>query len=539
MADARMECSNNNRAQQPRRANELRHKSPCVTKKVPLPPSAPVPASSFSNERNERYRADAEKRRMKMSHRQRMSTKHREGLSNSINSQNSSGSLNENRFSPIGLESSSSTVEYHNDSGTVCSNSAYSLEHYSSESKGRHSPNTVNSGGKTRLPRDSSNYQRTRPVSEQLPLSIAQSSVPSSSVTRAESFYGRKEHLNHLVSMGFPRGLAKAVAENAQIFHHRLWVVDNSGSMQIQDGNLIEHYNDDKVVKARRVTRWEEIRETVRYHASMALSLNSPTTFKLLNDPGAHIGPQEFSVALDHAHHTPQEQLRTVEDTMLSIQPSGVTPLTRHIWEIQQMITSKAPELRREGKKVVLVIATDGLPTDEEGYGGESITDEFLRAIKSLENLPVWLVIRLCTDEQQVTKFYNSLDTELELSLEVIDDFVGEAQEVNRFNSWLNYCLHMHRVRELGYHDRLFDLIDERPLTKGEIRDFCCLVFGIDDFNTIPDPASNWLGFLKAINHLQKSEAKQWNPIKKKKKRWINLKQLNKIYGDGSKCTIS
>jgi len=531
LADARMECSGNNRSLQGRRPANPVNKSDHVTRKTPLPPQAPV--SNTLDERSDRYHMDPEKRRVMMNHRQRMApTSNQNALRSSTSSQssrrsshnsrrsstssqNSIGSWNENRITPTELRSSSN---------------------HSYESREKESANKMNSGAMNRSPH---RHRTTRPVSDRLPISLPQSSVPNSHSDPTNLFDCDQEHLNHLISQGFPKGLARAVAENAQIFQHRLWVVDNSGSMQILDGNLIENDKDGKSFKSRKVTRWEEIRETVRYHASMAISLNSPTTFKLLNDPGAEIGPQEFSVAMNYSHNTPQEEIRIVEDTMLNIQPSGVTPLTRHIWEIQQMISAKAPELRREGKKVVLVIATDGLPTDEEGYGGEYVTDEFLRAVKSLESLPVWLVVRLCTDEQQVTKFYNSLDTELELSLEVIDDFVGEAHEVNRFNSWLNYCLPMHRLRELGYHDRLFDLIDERPLTKGEIRDFCCLIFGIDDFGAIPDPASDWSGFMKAINHLQRSESKQWNPIRKKKSGWIRLKQLNKIYGNGPKCTIS
>lgn len=108
---------------------------------------------------------------------------------------------------------------------------------------------------------------------------------------------------------------------------------------------------------------------------------------------------------------------------------------------------------------MAIIIATDGLPTDAEGYGGGEVLNEFVQALKSLEGLPVWLVIRLCTDEKKVTSFYNSLDEQLELSLEVLDDFLGEAREVNRFNKWLNYALPLHRCRELGYHDRLLDLI--------------------------------------------------------------------------------
>jgi len=70
-----------------------------------------------------------------------------------------------------------------------------------------------------------------------------------------------------------------------------------------------------------------------------------------------------------------------------------------------------------------------------------------------LEGLPVWVVIRLCTNEKKVTEFYNQIDEVLEFNLEVLDDYLDEAKEVYKFNKWLNYALPMHRCRELGYHD--------------------------------------------------------------------------------------
>lgn len=68
-------------------------------------------------------------------------------------------------------------------------------------------------------------------------------------------------------------------------------------------------------------------------------------------------------------------------------------------------------------------------------------------------------MIRLCTNEKKVTEFYNQIDEVLEFNLEVLDDYLDEAKEVHKHNKWLNYALPMHRCRELGYHDRLFDLL--------------------------------------------------------------------------------
>lgn len=107
---------------------------------------------------------------------------------------------------------------------------------------------------------------------------------------------------------------------------------------------------------------------------------------------------------------------------------------------------------------MAVVLATDGIPSDWQGYGGDDVTNEFVSALKELEGLPVWVVIRLCTDEGNVTDFYNKLDGLLDLNLEVLDDFLGESKEVQQKNPWLNYALPMHRCRELGYHDRKYDV---------------------------------------------------------------------------------
>ena len=149
--------------------------------------------------------------------------------------------------------------------------------------------------------------------------------------------------------------------------------------------------------------------------------------------------------------------------------------------------------LRKDGCRVAVILATDGLPTDERGYGGPAIQQQFVEALRGLEGLPVWVVVRLCTDESEVAKFYNSLDGQLELSLEVLDDFLEESKEVHEHNPWLNYALPLHRLREMGYHDRVFDLLDERRLTTEELRDFCSVLL-IDNGTSaeLPDPSGDW-----------------------------------------------
>ena len=282
-------------------------------------------------------------------------------------------------------------------------------------------------------------------------------------------------------------------------------------------------------------SRYEEIQECVNYHISLAGAIEAPTTFRFLNNPGTSVGPQQFIVGENPVRVA--EEVHYAQSLMRRSKPGGCTPLTSHILEIHREVTALTPALRAKGQRIVIVVATDGLPTDECGYGGEVHQKEFVEALRLLEGLPVWVVIRLCTDEEEVVNFYNDLDVVLELSIEVLDDFCGEAAEVYECNPWLNYVLPIHRMRELGFHDRVFDMLDERLLTKSELRDFCLLLFGDANFDGVPDPSLDWNGFIQNVERLLQSESLQWNPMKKRMKPWVSIKKLNRCYGHSS-CII-
>lgn len=146
--------------------------------------------------------------------------------------------------------------------------------------------------------------------------------------------------------------------------------------------------------------------------------------------------------------------------------PSGGTPLCKHIHEITAQIQSMEGQLRANGHKAAVIICTDG----------ESSDGDVAAALKPLHNLPVWVVIRLCTDEENIVNYWNSIDNQLELELEILDDLVSEAEEVNKVNNWFTYGEPLHLLRQFGVSIKELDMLDEKTLTIDQIRDVCAIM---------------------------------------------------------------
>jgi hypothetical protein len=236
-----------------------------------------------------------------------------------------------------------------------------------------------------------------------------------------------------------------------------------------------------------------------------------------------------------------QEDLELFRQAFSTVQPLGVTPLTLHLKRIYQSI-------QHLEDRIVLVVATDGRPTDEFGYISPLVDQEFEHALRQLQN-KAWIVIRLCTNDDRIIKYYQKLDDQLELSLEVLDDYLDEAKEVHGYNPWLTYSLCLHRCREMGMscHGRYrwLDLLDERLLTRAEISD-ALQVLGLAPRDDKGDFVStdNWDEFCRGVQDLQQQQRTNeslgdssstastaflpWNPITRKPKPWIDIRKLQR-----------
>lgn len=203
--------------------------------------------------------------------------------------------------------------------------------------------------------------------------------------------------------------------------------------------------------------------------------IGTPCEFRLLNSPsGRSSGPLVDGVdflRIDPERGNASEQSEALSQMLDRVQPFGPTPLVDRITDIHRRVGQERDALARSGQRVVLIIATDGLPTSaNRGSSGDRDRTELAGALRNIaQSLPVHLVIRLTTNDDSVVQFYNDLDEELEIPLEVLDDIESEAQEIwNKGNGWLTYSPVLHTLREQGTFVKLFDLLDERRLTSVE-----------------------------------------------------------------------
>jgi hypothetical protein len=339
----------------------------------------------------------------------------------------------------------------------------------------------------------------------------------------------------------FP-ALARSVllAKSKEFVPLTIWVVDNSSSMFTPDGKRLLETNSQHDVRVAPCTRWEELKETVLYHAQLMALLEAPTKFILLNKPSGNRCSQELSIA-ERGSEWVQEDLEEFMTQFPTVQPSGVTPLTQHLRRIYQSILPL-------DQKIVLVLATDGRPTDQFGYSSQAVDRDFADALQQIQS-KAWVVIRLCTNEESIINYYQQFDDQLELSVDILDDYLDEAKEVHSHNPWLTYSLCLHRCREMGMSchslHRWLDWLDERSLTKNEIVEVL-QILGIGEVDKSPQvflEAKEWASFCKTVASEQQKLSEQnnelmggsslqafkpWNPIKRKATHWIDTRCLQR-----------
>lgn len=226
--------------------------------------------------------------------------------------------------------------------------------------------------------------------------------------------------------------------------------------MSIGDGSILTKGQRGEILK-RPATRWEELIDLAKCHGEWNGALGVPSEFILLNSrsPRSPVQGRDYFAITGEGW---REQVASMTAALHSMAPGGGTPLGERLEDIRARLQQNRAAL--EGRRVNLTIVTDGMPNNR------ALLVQGIRSI--MAELPVRLVIRLCTDDDSVVKFYNDLDKDVELPLDIIDDFLGEAQEIRRMNPFLVYTPTLQMLREAGARLPVLDYLDERRLTPME-----------------------------------------------------------------------
>ena len=367
------------------------------------------------------------------------------------------------------------------------------------------------------------------PVAEQAPgipmlggsssgMGHLEAAPPRPALNRAQT----EQALHGLNAKGFPLGLCNALRGSLEAFPLRIWVVDNSGSMASADG--ARFVNKRKI----RATRWAELGDTVIEMGELSTLLGVRTDFHFLNPPAG--GSQYVSVGPDSAENliptATQVDLNGLR-ALMGKSPSGGTPLDATVNNICRALEPVAEKLLARGQKVVVVIATDGMPNS---------SPRFLEAMQRLQRLPVWVVCRLCTSEDSIVDYYSNLDKNLEAPLEVLDDICGEAAEIKKVNPFMAYGPQLHQLREWGLPEKLFDLLDEAPMIPSQAKTFIEFVLGC---KPLPEPEVDPAAFLAAVNDALRGAPTTFDPLKLREVPWVDVGALQRqIRGGGGGCSV-
>ncbi|RNA30146.1 von Willebrand type A [Brachionus plicatilis] len=245
---------------------------------------------------------------------------------------------------------------------------------------------------------DSSNYpnkslQSTAPNPYDQPPPYQTSTYNASNDSREQKF---REIINkYEISLFF--------ADKLQLLNmfKIVFVFDDSGSM---NATLSDSPLNSGLLKA---TRWDELQYFSKISIEIANIFNeNGTDIYFLNRPMAR-------------HISSADQLLPYFQN----KPSGYTPISR---VLRTILANNHPGELGE-RKLLIIIVTDGEPTDD--YGRVD-THTFKEVLKS-RNHTTYTTIVSCTDEDETMNYLNNWDKTLP-RLDVVDDYRNERLEILR-----------------------------------------------------------------------------------------------------------
>ena len=280
---------------------------------------------------------------------------------------------------------------------------------------------------------------------------------------------------------------------------YAIYVIDNSISMTHSDGKIFMEEDSGKIFKQSGVWRWEEAVYKTTKIADYNIKRNMKSAYYLLNSRNKIWVEDDDYVVIDPSESNYGSKMTILKTIILDTKNiRGNTPLD----EITDyFITSLKSFIDKEHYDQIPIcynILTDGIPNCKL---------RFENRLKNLsKNYNIFLVINLCTDDEDIIDYYNDLDKTIgnELSgMDVIDDLETEQKEVMcAGNNFITYSNEIHICRMAGCYSIISDLLDEESLKLFYINKLCKELVGC------PKDLPHWenrVEYIQQLNSLNKN----------------------------------
>lgn len=275
------------------------------------------------------------------------------------------------------------------------------------------------------------------------------------SLTTSEESKVNLDSLSNVMKLnGYTNEMIALVRTELAICKYRYYIGDDSGSMNSTDGNIIRR---ERVIQC---TRYEEMKDGLVEAFDICSKSGIESYFKSLNSGSVYIkSGGNGDISNDH------KNFHSIFYT-----PNGSTPLNATLNTVFDYIKNKPIS---ERKKIVLY--TDG----------ESSDGDITQIIKRIQEYNTSITIRLCTNDSNVVTYWENIDKQLEVKLDIIEGYLEEKLAVNRVNPKLDYTIGIHKLRQFGLISNDFDRLDEAKLTDVQIEklnrlngtpDSCCCI---------------------------------------------------------------
>ena len=235
-----------------------------------------------------------------------------------------------------------------------------------------------------------------------------------------------------LHSLELPSALIPEVLKQKLRLDSRFFLLENSISMGTHTGNIGKLFRNRHVVRTP-VSLWEEVVDCMKFQSRLATRNGISTRVWLVNEPPTGVA-HKYTLGKG-CSKTEAEDL--IDDLKKIVPSSKECPLASRVRNLTRCLVQESERYYDEGKFVVLSICTRGLPTDKYGRSNSGSREEFRQAISSLSrsSVPVKIIIRLTTDDDDIRDYYNGWDSSIG-DVDVLDDWFGESLEVYLHNPW-------------------------------------------------------------------------------------------------------